>query len=462
MSAAGRLVRTTAFKLMAVYLLVFTLFAACLLGYFFWNTQRLLGLQINGSIDAEVQALAEQYGQGGLARLVTVIDRRSRQPGSLLYLVTTAAGDALAGNVAELPAMILDQPGWHQVPYARYAEPGTAGTMRHALVRVFSLSDGVRLLVGLDLEEEQRVHAVMANATIWTAALILLMGLLGGWFVTRRVLRRLDGLVQTSRSIIAGDLSRRLAVTGSGDELDRLAASTNAMLDRIGELMAGLKEVSDNIAHDLKTPLTRLRNRAEEALRGERSAEGYRQALEKTIEESDGLIRTFNALLLIARVEAGNLGGDEVEFDAAEVARDVAELYEPVAEERGVPLRVETDGALPLRGNRELVGQAVANLVDNALNHGEGAGAEVAVRAGRGTDGEVVIAVADRGAGIPEADRGRVLERFVRLEASRTRPGSGLGLSLVAAVARIHGGQLQLADNGPGLRAELHLPARAA
>jgi signal transduction histidine kinase len=457
----GKLVRTTAFKLMAVYLLVFTLFAAFLLGYFFWNAQRLLGSQINATIDSEISGLAEQYAQGGIVRLIASIDRRSHRPGSLLYLVTNSDGESLAGNVAELPAETLSRSGWTEVPYARYEE---GERERMALVRVFDLNGGFRLLVGLDLEEQRLVRSTMLTAALWSAALIIVLGVAGGWFVTRRVLHRLDDINETSRSIIDGDLGRRLRISGSGDEIDRLAVTTNAMLDRIQELMAGLKEVSDNIAHDLKTPLTRLRNRAEEALRTAQGDDDYRQALDKTIEESDRLISTFNALLMIARAESGQIETAMSEFDATEVARDVAELYEPLAEEKGMRLAIEAGGPLILRGNRELIGQALANLVDNAIKHGEAGanGATAVTVAARSVGDRVHIVVADKGEGIPMHERDRVLERFVRLESSRTRPGSGLGLSLAAAVAKLHGGSLRLEDNQPGLRAVLDLPNRPA
>ncbi|MGE0036530.1 MAG: sensor histidine kinase [Xanthobacteraceae bacterium] len=461
MTALGKLLRTTAFKLTLIYLTVFALFAAFLLGYFAWNTRRLITEQIMQTVDAEISGLSEQYRLGGIRRLVFVIDARARRPGSSLYLVTTPAGEGLAGNVGSLSTGILDNPGWIETVYRRLDDQDAAE--HHALVRVFRLPGGFRLLVGRDLEERKRLQDIVLAAGRWSLAVVVVLGIAGGFFVTRRVLKRVDAMTDTTRTIMDGDLTGRLPIAGTGDELDRLAESLNAMLERIEALMHGLKEVSDNIAHDLKTPLTRLRNRCEEALRLAEDESQYRVALESTIEESDGLIRTFNALLMIARAESGQARDNMSDFDAAEIARGVGELYEPLADDRGLKLRVEAPAAATVHGNRELVSQALANLVDNAIKYAAPPGAandarpEVLVQAQ--SDGDrIMLTVADGGPGIPEADRGRAVERFVRLEQSRSAPGSGLGLSLAAAVARLHGGELKLEDNHPGLRSVIMLP----
>jgi hypothetical protein len=460
-TALGKLLRTTAFQLTLVYLAIFILFAASLLGYFALNTRRLITEQITSTVTGEINGLSEQYAQGGIRRLVIVVDLRSRRPGSSLYLVTTPTGEGLAGNVGSLEPGVLDHPGWLETSYHRLDAP--EGSDHRALVEVVQLPGGFRLMVGRDLEERERLFGIIANAGQWSLALVIVLGLVGGFFVSRRVLKRVDAMTDTAQTIMAGDLAGRLPISGTGDELDRLAVHLNAMLDRIEALMGGLKEVSDNIAHDLKTPLTRLRNRCEQALRGAPGDGDYRAALESTIAESDELIRTFDALLMIARAESGHARDNMTEFDAAEIARDVGELYEPLADEKGLALTVDAPVAAPVHGNRELVSQALANLVDNAIKYAgpdrklNGAPTEIVVKAGN--DGErITLSVADRGPGIPDADRGRVVERFVRLEQSRSEPGSGLGLSLAAAVARLHGGELTLEDNQPGLRSTIALP----
>ena len=461
MTALGKLLRTTAFKLTLVYLAIFVLFAASLLGYFALNTRRLITEQITSTVNGEINGLSEQYAQGGIRRLVIVVDLRSRRPGSSLYLVTTPSGEGLAGNVGSLEPGVLDHPGWLETDYRRLEAP--EGSDHRALVRVVQLPGGFHLLVGRDLEERERLYDIIANAGQWSLALVIVLGVIGGFFVSRRVLQRIDAMTATAQTIMRGDLAGRLPVAGTGDELDRLADHLNAMLERIEALMRGLKEVSDNIAHDLKTPLTRLRNRCEQTLRHPQGDADYRAALETTISESDELIRTFDALLMIARAEAGQARDNMTEFDAAEIARGVGELYEPLADEKGIALKVEAPAAAPVRGNRELVSQALANLIDNAIKYAgpdgcaNGVPAEVVVSAGNEGD-RITLSVADRGPGIPESDRSRVVERFVRLDHSRSEPGLGLGLSLASAVARLHGGELKLEDNHPGLRSTLALP----
>jgi signal transduction histidine kinase len=461
-TALGKLLRTTAFQLTLVYLIVFALFAAFLVGYFALNTRRLINEQIVGTVDIEVTALTGQYNQAGIRRLVVIVDVRSRRPGSSLYLVTTPTGEGLAGNVGSLEPGILESEGWVETAYRRLEEPES--TEHNALVRVSRLPGGIRLLVGRDLDERERMFHIVAVAGRWSVALVVVLGILGGIFVSRRVLNRVEAMTATAQTIMAGDLSGRLSITGSGDEFDRLALNLNGMLERIDSLMRGLKEVTDNVAHDLKTPLTRLRNRCEAALRMAKTDADYRRALEETIEESVGLIRTFDALLMIARAESGEVRDGMAEFDIADVARDVGELYEPLAEDKGLSLQIQASEHATVKGNRELVSQALANLVDNAIKYaapdakpanGERTG--IVVKTSTDKD-QIVLSVSDHGPGIPAGDRSRVVERFVRLEQSRSEPGSGLGLSLVSAVARLHGGELKLEDNAPGLTARIALP----
>jgi signal transduction histidine kinase len=472
-TAFGKLVRTTAFRLTLAYLFLFALFAASLLGYFAWNTRRLITEQITSTVNAETGEISDIYGRRGLRGLVFTIENRALRPGANLYLVTTPTGQAIAGNIGSLAAGVMGTSGWSETAYRRLDDQDTAD--HNALVRVTELTSGFRLLIGRDLEERRRLFGIVAKAAQWSILVVVVLGLGGGIFAARRVLRRIDAMTGTTQRIMAGDLTGRLPVGRSGDELDRLAENLNAMLERIEALMMGLKEVSDNIAHDLKTPLTRLRNRAEEALAKSGNETEYRTALERTIEESDGLIRTFNALLMIARAESGQARDNMSDFDAADVANGIHELYEPLAEDDGMTLRVKTAPA-PLHGNRELISQALANLVENAIKYGKPVaaaqplGADAVIGAGnkeilieaRSDGGQVLLSVTDHGPGIPEADRRHAVERFVRLEASRTQPGSGLGLSLASAVATLHGGDLTLSDARPGLRATLAIPARAA
>src|SRR6201985_2350850 len=428
--------------------------------------------QITTTVSGEVSEISEIYGRRGLRGLFFTIENRALRPGANLYLVTTPTGQAIAGNVGSLAPGVMGIDGWSEPASRRLDEQDS---MDHrALVRVTELSGGFRLLVGRDLEERRRLFGIVAQAAQWSILVVVVLGIGGGIFVARRVLQRIDAMAGNTRRIMAGDLSGRLLVGRSGDELDRLAENLNAMLERIEALMAGLKEVSDNIAHDLKTPLTRLRNRAEDALAKSSNEAEYRSALERTIEESDGLIRTFNALLMIARAESGQARDNMTDFDAAHVANGIQHSYEPLAEDDGMTLTVKTELA-QLHRNRARRSHALANLVENAIKYGKpivatlptAAGAtpeadrkEILIEARRAGD-QVLLSVTDHGPGIPPADRKHAVERFVRLEASRTLPGSGLGLSLASAVATLHGGDLRFDDAPPGLVATLAIPARS-
>jgi signal transduction histidine kinase len=463
-TALTKLFRTTTFRLSLTYLALFSTAAILAIAYIYWNTTVLLSQQLNQTIDAELKGLAEQYRGGGLDQLVRIVAERSQTPGSSLYLVADNDGRRLAGNLSAVTPDLLNSLGPVEFYYQRPAEGGFE--QRLAFANVFQLPSGYRLIVGRDIEDRRELARMIRSAMLWGLGMMALVSIGGGYWVSRKLLARIDTLAATTRTIMGGDLGRRLPVTGSGDELDRLSESLNLMLARIEQLMAGLREVSDNIAHDLKTPLNRLRNRVEAALREPYGEPVYREALERTIEEADGLIKTFNALLSIARIEAGAGGENRERLDVSALLCDVAELYEPVAEERGLVLKAEANGPIFVRADRQLLGQAIANLIDNAIKYGtvegarDGTGAEAEVEVTARQNGAAAeIVVTDRGPGVPAADRERVLGRFVRLEASRSEPGSGLGLSLVAAVARLHGGSLRLEDNEPGLRVVLALPS---
>jgi signal transduction histidine kinase len=315
------------------------------------------------------------------------------------------------------------------------------------------------LVVGRDIEDMRQFATIIRNTLITGTLIALVLGIGGGLLTSRNFLHRVDAITDASRSIMQGDLSGRMPVQGTGDELDRLAQSLNQMLDQIERLMRGMQEVSSNVAHDLRTPLTRIKARAESALRS--GADGdFKAALDQTIDESDRLLQTFNALLSIAKTESGQPREGLQPVDAAVILNEVAELYAPFAEDQGGGLKTDIAGELNVRANRQLLAQAITNLVDNALKYGESpsTGApEITVTGGIEGD-DAVITVSDRGRGIAPEDREHVLERFVRLDESRSKPGNGLGLSLVAGVMKLHGGRVVLEDNEPGLRVKLVLP----
>ena len=456
MKALAKLFRTTAFKLSAAYFILFAAGAVLVLGTVGRRVEIVLDEQIARTIDAEIQRLEEIYMEGGLLQLSRSVARRARAPGGMIYLVTTPGGEFVGGSVVASPAIGGEEGALVETLYRRHAE--APGETHIALAKLVILPDGFRLLVGQDIEHHRVLRQILGQGLGTSLFWLAMSGTLGGLYVAYRMLERVEELSATARRIMSGDLNERLQSSEAGDELDRLAENLNAMLARIGQLMQGLREVSDNIAHDLKTPLTRLRNRAEAALRGEKSAEEYRAALGDVIEESDGLIRIFNALLMIARAEAGHIGDGMDEVDLGEIAAEIVELYEPLAEQLGAQLDGEAQKGLVARGNRELLGQALGNLVDNALKYGVGGDTRHVAVTARRAGAMIEIAVADRGPGVAPQDREKALERFGRLESSRSLPGSGLGLALALAIARLHHGNLRLEDNEPGLRVIFSMP----
>ncbi|AHA99785.1 MULTISPECIES: sensor histidine kinase [Brucella] len=460
MSRFSALMRTTAARLSALYLLLFAVGAVALVFYMTNLSASILAGQTQQALGEEVASIGKSYARGGIPQLVRTIDYRSRQPGAYLYLVADPTGRILAGNVESVEPGVLNTDGIIEraFTYRRYGEQ--APQMEHrAIAVVIALPNGMRLLVGRDLGEPERFRDLIRNSLVLALGIMGVGALLIWLFVGRRALKRIDDVSRASQRIMDGDLTGRLPVNGSGDEFDRLSGNLNVMLARILELNEGLKQVSDNIAHDLKTPLTRLRNRAEEALGGEKVEPEYRAALEDIIGESDQLIRTFNAILMISRLEAGYSSENLDDMPVAPIMRDVAEMYEPVAEDAGVTLTLGALDDVALHINRELVGQTVSNLVDNAIKYAGGEERTATVTLLMEKDAQWVrIVVADNGPGIPADKRDHATERFVRLEESRTQPGSGLGLSLAKAVMKLHGGALRLEDNGPGLRAVLEFP----
>ena len=457
--------RTSTVRLTATFILIFSIFAILLLAFIGWQSSLQLQRQQANDIDGEVRVLERIVANQGIRAMAFALDRISRSPGPGVYYLGDATGQYLIGNVTDVPPEVLIEPGIYSFDYERAnglpMGPG-AGRPRsgYAVVRSVELPNGMRLVVGRDVVERRGFSAIIVQSFFVGAIGIILFSLVAGGVTARRVLKRIDTIRDTSTKIMSGNLSERVPVTRRNDEFDGLATNLNAMLDRIEQLLQGLKEVTDNVAHDLKTPLTRLRNQAESALRDGASDEARREALETTIAESDRLIRTFNALLMIARAEAGAPSGAFTDVDISAVVADMAELYSPVAEDEGIALETDVEPGVHLRANRELIGQAMVNLLENAVKYArppDGGDGRITVQLRR-TQDRLLIEVADNGPGIPESDRTRVLDRFVRLEASRSEPGSGLGLSLVDAVARLHGGSFHIEDNAPGVRAVIDLP----
>lgn len=441
--------RNATSRLMAAHLVLVALSTAMVLAFVYYQTREVIEAEVREIVAADLSGLGDDYREGGALGLARAIERRlaDRRRQDTVYLLADAQGNRIAGNLAGWPAVVSPRSGWVEVELYRN-DRDRATTLAVAAI---PLPSGERLLVGHDSQAQAKFRRTLLGALGWALAAAGLLALASGWLLSRLVGRRVADVVETADEIVQGDMARRVPVRGGGDEFDRLAETLNRMLDRIQGLVGDLRMVTDGVAHDLRSPLTRLRAHLEGSLEEGLDAATRRARIERAIAEADGALRAFTALLQIARTEAG-MGRDQFEpVDLGGLAADVVDLYTPIAAEQSVRLVQQGEGAT-VSGHPQLLANAVANLVENAIAHAP-AGSEVVVGLSPGP--RPGLSVADRGPGVPAEARARVLQRFVRLDASRGRPGAGLGLSLVAAVARLHDARLDLDDNAPGLRATL-------
>jgi len=459
--SARWLLRTSTFRFVLTYMALFGGSVLLLLVFLYWATAGYLMVQTDLTIEAEARGLIEQYATRSLLGLVQTIQKRvlDDEPVSGLYLLTTPNYQHLAGNLSNWPPEItVTENGW--VDFEVQEQMGRKLKTYRARARFFILPGRMYLLVGRDIKELKNTQNLILRALTWGLAVTLWLALFGGITFSASMARRLENINRTSRRIMRGELGRRMPVLGTGDDFDQLADNLNAMLDQIAYLMAGIRHVTDNIAHDLKTPLTRLRNRLEQLLVEMPDSTAGRTELADAIAEADQLLMTFNALLRITRIESGGESQQTTPVDLLAVAQDAHELYEALAEDKAqrLGLSIPPHTALRVAGDRDLLFQAVANLLDNAIKYTPAAGViELAVIH---TPESVILRVTDNGPGIPASQRDQVLQRFYRLESSRSTPGNGLGLSLVAAVAKYHQARLVLAEapSGTGLQVSLHFP----
>lgn len=451
----ARLLRSSTFRLAVLYMALFGASVAVLLTFIYWSTAGYIALQTDDTIEAEVTGLAERYGVSGLDGLIRSIDERiSRKPnGDAVYLLTDDQLTPLIGNLNRWPRVSTDSDGWLNFNLEQTTSDGEV--THRARARPFTLRGGYRLLVGRDMHELDATRSLIVRAIAWGLAITVMMALAGGVMLSRRTMRRLEAVNETSRQIMRGDLSRRIPTRSTDDDFDQLADNLNGMLDTIEELMEDVRRVTDNVAHDLRTPLTRLRNRLED-LKGDTDVDTSK--VEAALADADGLLTTFNALLRIASIESGRRRAAFENIPLDDVVRDVAELYEPLAEQKGQKLELSVSDNVFVRGDRDLLFQACANLLDNAIKYTPGGG-EIRILLENDAGGPR-IRIIDSGPGIPEHSRDQVFKRFFRLEESRHTPGNGLGLSLVEAVVRLHKASIHLGD-APGLDVSLAFPKAA-
>jgi signal transduction histidine kinase len=452
---APALFRTTPFRLTLLFLALFAAGACAFLIYIYLATAGEVNRRARAEIGREIRVMNRAYARAGVDGVNQLVIERSITDPLYAGLLMRPDGRKISGTLETTPA----DPPTGTEDWVSFSLSG-----RDTVGRQVRFPSGELLFVGVDVEDQRGYVLRVARASWGAGALVLVLGLAGGVLISRRASEYMAGLTGAVSAVRGGDLQARAPLRGTGDEYDELAGGMNDMLDRIEKLMGGLRHAGDAIAHDLRTPLTRLRSRLEVALLEVEAGRGNPQAaLEQALQDADDLLKTFSAVLSISRLQAAGQAPDPAPFDAGELAEGVAELYEPVCEDKGVEFGVELDPGLVVTGNKAFVAQALANLIDNAVKYTPSGGA-VRVRARRRSSGEVEFSVTDTGPGVPEADRARIAQRFVRLENSRSEPGVGLGLSLVAAVAEAHGGRLEITEGpgeadgyGPGLRTALIL-----
>ena len=449
-----RLFRSTAVRLALGYAMIFVLSSLLLVGFLWWRTAAYLDREVNAVILADTRAIGDRLRDFGLLGAIEAINERvgKSDDARAIYLLTDPALAPLAGNLAAWPLGLGGEQGWHQIPL-------TFRNQLHATrVLYVALPSGFNLLVGRDVQDREAIRQAILDALGWAAAVAVLLATVGGLLVRRAVLGRVDAINLTTEAIIHGDLSKRLPARDSSDEFDRLAQTINGMLQQIGILFEGVRSSSNAVAHDLRTPLAELRGRLETLLRTRPEPQAAFREIGEAVADLDRVIGVFNALLRLAEIDSGTRLSGFREVRLEDIAAEVAELYGPVAEDEGVALTLEAGEGMAVNGDPFLLAQALGNLVDNAVKYCPKGGA-VTLSLTRTGDGRVAAAVADDGPGIPDAEKARVVERFYRGAASRDMPGVGLGLSLVAAVAHLHGGVLTLADADPGLIARIAFPA---
>ncbi len=444
-----RLLRTASFRFAALYVGVFAASALVLGGAVFLAARSALDQQMTARIETEAAFLRDEFQTGGLDHLLAVVRSRGRGASALDYLVQDPGGLHLAG---EMPVTTALRPGWAIVRVPEASEDGGRPERVRALVA--DLGGGLLLAVGDDLGRVTEVEEAIATAFLWTVGLAALLGIGGGMVLSRTFLARVDAIARTAEAIIGGDLTRRVPVRGTGDDLDRLAGTLNHMLDRIGALMDSLYQVSSDVAHDLRTPLSRLYQRLEDARMHACSVVEYEAAVEGAMREAEGLLETFSALLRIAQVEGASPRAGFRDVDLSAIAEAVADAYRPDAEEAGHRLATDVASGIMVHGDQELLTQAVANLVENALRHTP-AGTQIGIRLSRGQEAGACLGVEDDGPGVEARHLPNLAHRFYRGDRSRSTPGNGLGLSLVAAVAELHGARLRFEAASPGLRVSL-------